>query len=320
MQAQEFAMARWAIGLRIKGINDEDVMRDFNAGKILRTHILRPTWHWVAPADIRWMLSLSAPRVHAFNSFMYRKMGFDTKKLVRCADIIVKMLEGKQYKTRTDIKNELAKYKLKGDTVWLSCAVMYAELEALICSGPRVGKQFTYALISERAPKAKTMAYDDALYELTKRYFNTRGPATVNDYVWWSGLTVKQAKLGLDMIGSKLKQADVNGDIYYFPKTTVPKDMAKLQQTYLMPDYDEYGIAYKNRRALSDERISGEDIKDNSTMWSHWLVLNGKIAGTWERIEEKDKVTAKVSPFIKLNSKESAAIKKAVEKYEKFFK
>lgn len=319
IQAQEFVMVRWALGLRIKGINDADVMSDFNSGKIIRTHILRPTWHWVAPRDLKWMLKLSAPRVQAFNAFMYRKMRLDTKKLNKCADIIMKLLEGKQYKTRTDIKNELAKHKLKGDTVWLSCAVMYAELEALICSGPRVGKQFTYALLDERITKHDTYDEDDALAELTKRYFTMRGPATVHDYAWWSGLTITQCKKGIAMLGSKFKQTEIDGKNYIYPKTVAPKDMDKLQTTYLMPDYDEYGISYKDRSALKDDRIDQKTMKDNSNMWSHWLILNGMIAGTWERIEEKDKVTAKVHPLVKLSKKDEAQVNQAVKKYEKFF-
>lgn len=319
VQAQEFVMARWALGLRIKGINDVDVLSDFNNGKIIRTHILRPTWHWVAPQDLKWMLKLSGPRVQAFNAFMYRKMGLDNKKLNKCANIITKLLEEKQYRTRTDIKNELAKHKLTGDTVWLSCAVMYAELEALICSGPRAGKQFTYALVDERIKKHDEFEGDDALYELTKRYFTMRGPATVHDYAWWSGLTIAQCKKGISMLTAEFKQTDIDGTNYIYPKTVVPNNMDKLQTTYLMPDYDEYGISYKNRRALSDSRINQKTMKDNSNMWSHWLVLNGMIAGTWERIEEKDKVSAKVNPLVKVSKKDDSQIKQAVKKYEKFF-
>jgi hypothetical protein len=319
MQAQVFDMARWAVGLRLNGASDNAVMKAYNSGKILRTHILRPTWHFVAPKDIRWMLKLSAPRVQAFNSFMYRKMGLDGKILKKCNDIIIKSLEGNNYKSRTEIREKLLRSKLKGDTIWLSCVMMNAELEGIICSGPREGKQFTYALLDERAPKAKTMEQDEALYELTYRYFKSRGPATVQDYVWWSGLTVKQTKQGTAMLGSEFKRIQIGGAEYIYPKTIVPKNIDKLQVTYLMPDYDEYGIAYKNRGSLRNEDIPLGKIKGNSTVYSHWLVLNGVISGTWNRIEKDGNVSAEVKPFIPLSKKDKLEVDNAAERYNKFF-
>lgn len=317
VQAQVFDMARWAIGLRSNGVSDSDVMKAFNDGKILRTHILRPTWHFVSPKDICWMLKLSAPRVHAFNAFIYRQIKLDSKKLNRCGDIIMRSLE-QGYKTRTEIKNDLARHKLKGDTIWLSCVIMYAELEGLICSGPRIGKQFTYALMDERIPKGKTLSNEEALYELTTRYFKSRGPATVKDYVWWSGLTVKQAKEGIGMLAGDFKRTMVDGIEYIYSKTAIPKGMNKLQTTYLMPDYDEYGIAYKNRDALRNVDIPLGKVKGESTVYSHWLVLNGVISGTWNKIEKKGVITAEVKPFIKLSKQEKLDVDKAVERYSKF--
>jgi hypothetical protein len=319
MQAQEFQMARWAIGLRLNKTTDIDVLKAYNEGKILRTHILRPTWHFVAPEDIRWMLMLSAPRVHAFNAYMYRRYKLDKKLFTRTNDIIVKLLEGKNYKTRTEIKAEFAKAKLKGDTVWLSCIMMYAELEGIICSGPRIGNKFTYALLDERAPKNKTMGRDEALAELTKRYFTSRGPATIQDFVWWSGLTVKDAKTGAAMLGNNFKRITINGVEYIYPKTIIPKNIDEFQTTYLMPDYDEYGISYKNRNVLRNEDIPLGMIKGNSTVYSHWLVLNGVISGTWNRTENNGKISAEVKPFIPLYKKDKLAVEKAVERYNKFF-
>ena len=319
MQAQDFTMAKWAIGLRLPGLREADIDKTFNEGKLLRTHILRPTWHFAAPADIRWMLKISAPRVHAFNSFMYRRMGLDTKTLNRCADIIVKSIEGHKYKTRTEIKKKLSRSKLKGDTIWLSYVMMYAELEGIITSGPKIGRQFAYALLDERAPSYIELDYDEAAAELAKRYFTSRGPASIKDFLWWSGLTVKDAKTGIAELPKSFKKTMIDGTEYISPKSEFPKNMNKLQRTFLMPDYDEYGISYKDRSALRNPNASADKIKETTTVYSHWLVVDGLISGTWKRIQKGKLIEAETTLFAQLTTNQKQSIKKAVDKYCRFF-
>jgi hypothetical protein len=97
MQAQEYAMSKWSIGMRIPSLKDADVEKAFNEGAILRTHVLRPTWHFVTPADIRWILALSAPRVHVFNAFAYRYAGLNKKIFKKCNDVLAKSLQGGKF-------------------------------------------------------------------------------------------------------------------------------------------------------------------------------------------------------------------------------
>jgi hypothetical protein len=218
VQAQDFAGAKWALGLRIPGATDNQVERSFNEGAILRTHILRPTWHFVTQADIRWMLALTAPRVHSINGTMYRKLELDSTIFKRCNAVLVKTLGGEQHLTRAELRGVLQSAGIDTrDNYRMSYLVMQAELDGIICSGPRRGKQFTYALMDERAPQARVLERNEALVELARRYFLSRGPATVHDFAKWSGLTVADARLGLEAVQDQLLKEEIDGQIYWFP-------------------------------------------------------------------------------------------------------
>jgi hypothetical protein len=310
MQSQEFAMAKWAVGLRVPGLNDAAVEKAFNAGKILRTHVLRPTWHFVAPADIRWMLELTSPRVYAVNAHMYRRGWPDKKIFARSNDIIVKALEGGKFRTRTELQALLAEKKIVARGHNLGYLMMYAELEGLICSGPRKGKQFTYALLSERAPKAQSLPREEALATLAQRYFASRSPATATDFSWWSGLTMKDAKAGIASLGKTFATEKIGGKEYVV-NTKMPP--AKTHPTFLLPDYDEYGIAYKDRSALQSKHLPKA-----TDLYSHWLIVDGKIEGTWKRIEKGKSLTVQTFPFAPLTKAQQRSVKKAVDSYLAF--
>ncbi len=245
MQAQEYAQAKWAIGLRMKKATDTLVEQAFNDGKILRTHVLRPTWHFVAPADIRWLLTLTAPRVHAVNAFMARKCAVDEKLMTRCKRIIARELEGGRSATRNELNEALAKNKIIAEGIRLSLIFMWAELDQLICSGPRQGKQFTYALLEERVPKSVSITRKEGLVLLIDRYFSSRGPATLKDFATWSGLSLTEAKQGIAEIQECFESFDLNGLTYYHK--LLPAQKRIVQSTFLMPDYDEYVMSYKYR-------------------------------------------------------------------------
>ena len=171
MQAQEYSQSKWSIGLRLPHVTDSDIEKVFNDGKIIRTHILRPTWHFVSPKDIRWMLSLSAPRVKAVNAFMYRKMELDNKIFKKTNNILQKTLEGGKQLTRTKLAIELGRKKIVAEGIRLSCIMMQAELDGIICSGAKNGKQFTYALLDEKVPPSKQMKDDEAFGRTYKKIF-----------------------------------------------------------------------------------------------------------------------------------------------------
>ncbi len=196
MQAQDYIGARWAIGLRAARLDDAAVESAFNAGAILRTHVLRPTWHFVTPADIGWMLSLTAPRVHQASAFYYRQHGLDARTLTRAHRVLVSELAGGRFRTRTELAAALARRGVEARGPRLGLLTIHAELEQVMCSGPARGKQLTYALFDERAPSSAARRPRDPGADLASRYFASHGPATLRDFVWWSGLTVAHGAAG----------------------------------------------------------------------------------------------------------------------------
>jgi len=316
MQAQVFAMAKWAFGLRLKDETEGSIDILFNEGKILRTHLLRPTWHFVAPQDIRWMIALTAPRVHAVNKYYYKKFELDSSVFKRANAEIVKMLRGGKTLTRTSLNKALSRAKIKADGLRLSYIFMQAELEGIICSGPRAGKQFTYALLDERVPLTKPMHLQDSLAELSKRYFASRGPATLQDFVWWSGLTSKQANEGIAMLGKNfIHERSGNQDYVLNPASF--RNETKGQTSFLMPDYDEYGIGYKDRSALLKKIQQTATDVTNVSPYSHMLIVDGVISGTWKVLDRKP-IEVEVTPFFPMPKMKQQAIAQAVKRYKSF--
>ncbi|WP_436490475.1 winged helix DNA-binding domain-containing protein [Chitinophaga sp. ARDCPP14] len=281
IQAQDYAGAKWAIGNRIKGSTDASIEKDFNEGKILRTHVLRPTWHFVAPEDIRWMLQLTAPKIKAFNKRLHVKLGISDKDLKRSSAIITKALSDHTYLPRTALLPLLAKAKINTDDIRLGFLLMDAELDGLICSGPRQGKQFTYALLADRVPATAAPGREEAIARLTLCYFSSRGPATIQDFQWWSGLNISDIKTGLQLNKAQLTHTVVNGQAYWFTGGT-PLTKRTTPSTLLLPWYDEYAVAYKDR---SDILPAEHQSTAGYGIFKPVVVINGKIGGIWNRKE-----------------------------------
>lgn len=311
MQSQDWNMAKWAIGLRMPHLKETDIEKAFNEGKILRTHVMRPTWHFVHPKDIRWLIQLTGPRVEAFNKTYYRKHGVDDKLVKRGKDIILKALEGKNFLTREQLNEELRKKKSNDNNFQEMLIIMKMELEGLICSGPRIGKQFSYALMDERVPKSKSYTNEEALGMLTKKYFSTRGPATLKDYSWWSGLSMKEVREGIEMQKSIFTKESVDKTDYYFIPNN-DKLTAKHQTTFILPDYDEYGISYKDRSAYLPKI-------DTPINTYHYFIVNGVAGGTWHKNVKGKSFVIETTPLQPLSKAKATEVEKAIQRYKEFF-
>jgi DNA glycosylase AlkZ-like len=313
VQSQDYPGAKWGLGLRMKGFTDADVDRAFDDGRILRTHILRPTRHFVAHADIRWMLALSGPRVNATNAHYYRKVGLDDRTLSRCLTALQRALEGGKSLTRQELRSVLEKAGLQSAGMRLAYVVMRAELDGVVCSGPRRGKQFTYALLDERVPRARSLDRDEALAALAGRYFSSHGPATLRDYVWWSGLTTKDARAGIEMAKPTLVQEDLNGLTYWHaPSQSLVRRISS--SIHLLPNYDEYLIAYKDRGAIA-AALPSPKVFD---AYGHFFIVEGRFMGTWRRAIGPTRASVTVSPFRALSRSERRDLDAQVARYGKF--
>ena len=216
VQAQDYAAAKWAVGLRLQGATADDIEQAATDGAILRTHVMRPTWHFVSPDDIRWLLALTAPRVHAANAYYYHAQGLDDAIFMRSNAALAKALQGGKHLTRQELVSVLKQVGVVTENLGFMLIIMHAELDGIVCSGARRGKQFTYALLDERVPQSRTLEHDEALAEFARRYFTSHGPATLQDFVWWSGLTVADARAALAMVTSQLMHEVVDGQTYWF--------------------------------------------------------------------------------------------------------
>ncbi len=316
IQAQDYAMAKWALGLRMSTARDETIEKAFNEGTILRTHVMRPTWHFVMPGDIRWMLELTSPRVKAFMAHYNRKLELDDALFNKSNAAIIKALHGHTYLTRKELKVILQGIGITTDVQRLAHIIMWAELDQLICSGPRNGKQFTYALLDERVPTTKHIDNQEALGKLALRYFTGHGPAQRKDYAWWSGLSVKDATAGLDLVKSKLQQETVDGKTYWFSSHVAPP-LSQSPKAFLLSIYDEYTIAYKDRSALGGEQYV-EKLLSMGNALTAVVILDGAIMGTWKRIIKKETVSIVLSLFRTVSEKERNALADAAHHYGTF--
>jgi hypothetical protein len=316
MQAQEYEPAKWAIGLRMPdGTTSAKIQRACDEGRILRTHVMRPTWHFVAAADIRWLLELTAPRVHRILSYYNRALELDARTLSRGTAVIERALDAGHHLTRMELAESLSRARLPMSGNRLARVVMHAELEGVICSGRRRERQPTYALVAERAANAERLSHDEALATLGQRFFHSHGPATIRDFAWWSGLTIADGKRATEMIRARREVID---GLTYWTVEPSARRTARDQRVHLLPIYDEYLVAYRDRQAVPHRPTSGRSASRESVTFQHALVVDGHVAGTWRVTRSASAVAIRAVPLRRLDSPQRRALTAAVQRYERF--
>jgi hypothetical protein len=317
VQAQDYAAAKWALGSRMRSAADDDIERAFNDSSILRTHVLRPTWHFVRPADIRWLLALTAPRIKKLMAYRHRQLEMDPRTLKRTNAALERALRDGAELTRDELRDVLRHAGIPSVGVErMTHIMMRAELDAIVCSGPRRGKQFTYALLDARAPRARTLERDEALAELAKRYFKSRGPATVQDFAKWSGLTVADARIGLEEVKQKLRHEVVDGRTYWFsPSSRAPTPTSPT--AYLLSIYDEYISGYKDRSAIVEPGHAAKLVGMGNALTSV-IVFGGQIVGTWKRRLKPKTVSIETRFFDRPTNAGKGAVAAAARRYGQF--
>jgi hypothetical protein len=318
VQAQDFAGAKWAIGQRTMEATDAALDRAFAAGDLLRTHVLRPTWHLVTPDDIRWLLALTAPHVHAANAYYYRKFELDAEVFTRSEHLIASDLAGGKQRTRAELAGLLDRARIDTrDGVRLGLLIMHAELEGLICSGALRRKQHTYALLAERAPQARSLARDEALAELARRYFASHGPATIADFVWWSGLPVADAKRGLDAARPHLASDELDQHIYWFAPSATDAE-SNISSLCLLPNFDEYFVGYADRSAALRLFAATETIPDPFVVLGNVVIVDGQLVATWKRAIKQKRIRLAIHPLAPTEATPADALAVAIQRYGRF--
>ena len=315
VQAQDYAGAKWTIAQRTRSGTDADVEQAFQSGSILRTHVLRPTWHFVLPGEIRWMLQLTAARVHAANAYHYRKFELDAKTFRRAKAAVTKALQGGKHRTREELSRALADAGIAATGVRLGLLMVSAELDALVCSGPRRNTQFTYALLDERVPPTRPLARDEALALLAERYFGSHGPSTLQDFAWWSGLTMKDVRAGIETLKPRLTRHASDGKTYWFiPPRKIPRPEGAA--LHLLSNFDEYLVCCRQDcRALSMALLKRHE---DAVLPNHFVMLDGKPIGGWRRVLTDQQVMIHTTFLARLSKDEKHALHLAADHYERF--
>jgi hypothetical protein len=317
VQAQDYAGAKWALTLRAPALTDAQLDRALADATIIRTHGPRPTWHFIAAADSRWVLAAVASRVHLRTRVMYRQFEIDAALMTRVRRVFEKVLAGGRFATRPELATALAAKGIEASGVRLGIIVMWAELQAWICSGPRVGKQFTYALFDERVRGALVLTPEEAQTALAGRYVTGHGPVTIRDFVWWSGLTVGEAKRALEAVSPALRKEPIGNAIYWSSPTEPKATRRDVSPVHLMPNYDEYFIAYRDRGPTAALLPPGT-AADPRDSFAHVLCVEGRFGGFWRRTVSSRAVAVELLPCRTLNHTHLAAAREAAGRYAAF--
>lgn len=317
VQAQDYAMAKWAVGIRLPGATDQELEDSINRVEIVRTHVMRPTWHFVTAANVRWMLELTAPHIKWGIKTYQTKLGLDEKLFKRTNAIIETLLRDKNYMTRSEIVDEFKKKKIKANNLQATHIMFDAELNGIVCNGPMRGKQFTYALIDELIPPTKALSREEALAKLALKYFTSHGPATVQDFAWWSGLPAVDARKGLELTKKLLTNVIVDDKTYWFRETGLNSNPVEQRSVQFLPAYDEFMIGYTDRGASLEPKYSKLTLVGNG-IFRPVIVRDGKIVGIWLRTIKKDHAAVSTKFFQakeKLGKKE---VESLLEPYGRF--
>lgn len=288
IQAQDYPMAKWAVGVRLPGSTDKQIEAAFNKGEFLRTHVLRPTWHFVSSDDIYWMIQLTAP--HIKNSLRTRRkfLEIDETIIRKSSKILEKALLNGEQLARDELFIRFGNEKIETAGQRGVHLLMEAELNGLICSGRIKNKQRTYALFDERVSRKKSLSREEALTKLAAKYFSSHGPATMQDFVWWSGLPVRDARKSIEMIKHDFYSEKMGSKIYWF-KYSAESPVKYKNETYLLPAYDEYLISYKDRSSALEFQDHKKTVSSNG-IFRPSIIVRGKVAGIWKKIMKGEKI------------------------------
>lgn len=318
VQAQDYTGAKWALGQRAVGAADASIDRLFDEGRIVRTHVLRPTWHFALPEDIRWLLELTGPRIRRSLAGRFRRLGLDESDVAHATEIFQEELAGGRFLTRPELGEALGAAGIAPDGQRLPHLLMAAELDGVIVSGRRRGKQLTYALLAERAPGARTLERPEALAEIARRYFQGHGPAQLQDFIWWSGLTASDARSGLALAAGDLQRCDIEGKEYWLA-ADAGLDGPVTAAAHLLPNWDEYTVGYRDREAaLPPNQPFDPTLFSFGSILSNVATIAGRVRGAWRRVSTSGSIRVELRMLDRLEAAEGEAIEESGQRLSRF--
>jgi len=319
VQAQDYSGGLWGVGLRLPGSTLADIEKALNERKIIRTWPMRGTLHLIPAQDARWMLELLTPRVIRRSASRYKELGLNNEIFRRSEELISQALEGGRQLTREALYDVLARGGINPEGQRSYHILAYLAQKGVICLGAREGKQQTFVLFDEWVAESRRLERDAALAELARRYFTSHGPATLQDFIWWTGLAAAEAKAGLEMVKVELMQEVVDGKNYWLSSLSVPAREDWSPIACLLPNYDEYTIGYKDRRAVFPVLPEKADSQAYGRIAiNHTIIINGIMVGSWRRERKNDRVVIRTRLFRPLEDGEKDALSTALDRYGAF--
>lgn len=318
MQAQNYSIVKWAVGMRLKSATIQAVEKALHEGEILRTHVMRPTWHLVAAEDIRWMLKLSAQRIISANDSFAKGYDLDipNELYTKAHDLLEKILCGKKSLTKQEIAEHFNRSGIVADNRRMTRFMARAEQEGIICSGEDRGSKCTYALLEERVPPMPELTKDESLARLARSYFRSHSPAVLQDFIWWSGLPISDAKQAVYLIASELTTEQWKEQTWYIHDTC--RTRGKLSgHIHLLPSYDEYLLGYKDRTDVLPLEHYSKAFTNNGLFFP--IVLhNGQVIGNWDKSVKKKSVDLAYFWFAPDVCSDEELLEQAKQKYAQF--
>jgi hypothetical protein len=321
VQSQDVPGALWALAQRLPpdaGATFESLGAALDAGRFVRTHGPRPTWHFLHPAELRWILSLVGPRVERTMAGLVRRLGISPEEMARGQAAMEAATAGGVALTRSQLRDVVTSVGIDASEPLVTGVIgMRAELRAVICNGPRRGKQATFVLVDDWVPPTPPCAPDDALRELTVRYFSSHGPALAHDMAWWSGLTVGEVRRGIELAGDALQERSIDGKAYWaaaggFDPEPVPDPFVRL-----LSNYDEYLGSYTDYAPIFDPSLpKARNVGD--VLGSHMVIRDGLVVGGWRRALTGDAATITVRLLLPLTASEHSALEEEAAAFGRF--
>ena len=316
VQAQELPYALWSVGQRTARPGLAAVTDAFDRGLFLRTHVLRPTWHFVARDDLRWLMRLSGPRVAARTARRNEELGLDPRTVARALDVIAGAVAG-AHRTRRELAAALKRRRIDPEGQRIAHLVIRAELDSIVCSGALRGTEHTYAAFDGRVPARAGPSGDEALAELAHRYVRARGPATAKDLVWWAGLSMRDATRALSIVEPNLERVERDGRTYWMDSQ--PRgSRASAPRIDLVQCYDEIIISYTQSRDALWSAGARFPVPGTIEGFRHVVLRDGRLLGHWRAVRGRTGVSLETRIGGRLDPTTRKALEVALERYRRF--
>jgi len=317
LQAQDYGQVKWVVGSRLPNCSEQTVDDLVNSGKLVRTWFMRGTYQLVRAEDVRWLMMVTSPRVNVIIKSRLLQFGLDDVLINKCRNIFTKVLDENKHLSREELVAILLQKGISMSGLPLLHLLQKLSIDGVICASRKLGGDFEFTRYDDWIPKTDVTEYDEALQRLSRAYFTTRGPATLADFQWWSGLTQAECKKALQLISKELSEMKINETSYWFREPEHIQAAKQPSRIKMLGGFDEYLIAYRDRTAMLAQEFNHKVITKNG-LFSPIILCDGKVIGTWKRVVKPKLVEVSCGFFNPKDLEKKELILKNLALYQQF--